>query len=165
MDQIRMRDDDSTPHLTGSSAASLIQADPLLPTPNGREFDTEHLASRSPSLSTANFQYDERSWLSSMQSLCSKLAYPIFGPPRSKPLLRGFERPSFSRITILTVLCLLTYPAFYLLTLVAKDKSLFVVRSVVAVVCWGFGFALGWVLLKIGAQHLEAASGFIPVCY
>jgi len=86
-------------------------------------------------------------------------------PPQSKPLFQGFERPSLSRIAILTVLCLLTYPTFFILKLVAKDKSLFIVRSIVAVWCWGVGFALGYILLKIGAQHLEAASEFRLVWY
>jgi len=85
--------------------------------------------------------------------------------PRPKPLFRGFERPSFSRIAILTVLCLTTYPAFYVLTLVAKDKSLFVVRVIVSAWCSGVGFALGYILLQSAAQHLEAASEFTLVGY
>ena len=106
-----------------------------------------------PLPSTTNPQYTDES------------RFLRFKPPRSKPLFRGFERPSFYRIAILTVLCILTYPAFYILKLVAKDKSLFVVRSIVAVWCWGAGFALGYILLKIGARHLEAASEFTLVRY
>jgi len=80
-------------------------------------------------------------------------------PPQSQPFqFEGFEGPSFSHIATLTVLCLTTYPAFYILTLVAKDKSLFVVRLIVSAWCSGIGFALGYILLAIGAQHLEAAS-------
>ena len=85
------------------------------------------------------------------------------GLPQSKPLSRRFERPSFFHIAILTVLCLITYPAFYALTFVAKDKSLFVVRLIVSAWCSGIGFALGYMLLAIGAQHLEAASEFVVV--
>ena len=59
---------------------------------------------------------------------------------------------------ILAVLCLITYPAFYILTLVAKDRSLFVVRAIVSAWCSGVGFALGYILLQIGAQYLEAAG-------
>ena len=59
---------------------------------------------------------------------------------------------------ILSILCLITYPAFYILTFVAKDRSLFTVRFIVAVWCSGVGFALGYILLSIGAQYLEAAS-------
>ena len=73
--------------------------------------------------------------------------------------------PNYSHLAILTVLCLVTYPAFYALTFLAKDKSLFVVRLIVSAWCSGIGFALGYILLKIGAQHLEAASEFIPVGY
>ena len=80
--------------------------------------------------------------------------------PRSKPHFRGFEQPSLSHIAILTVLCLITYPVFYILTIVAKDRSLFVVRLIVSAWCSGTGFALGYILLKIGAQHLEATSRF-----
>jgi len=144
-----MRDDDSEPHpTTESSASPPIQADPLLLTPNRREFDAEYQAPPSPPPSTPNFQHAKKSRLSSQQS---------------KPLFRWFERPSFSRIAILTVLCHLTYPAFILLTLVAKNKSLFTVRVLVSIWCSGIGFVLGYILLKIGAQHLEAASEFSPV--
>ena len=87
-------------------------------------------------------------------------------PPESKPLgFRGFEKPSFIRIGILTVLCLVAYPAFYALTLVAKDKSLFIVRLIVSVWCSVIGFVLGYIVLMIAAQHLEAASESIPVRY
>jgi len=57
------------------------------------------------------------------------------------PSRRGFERPSFCNIAILAVLCHITYPAFYVLTLVAKDKSLFVVRLIVSAWCSEIGFA------------------------
>ena len=87
--------------------------------------------------------------------------WPSLSP--SKSLFRGFEKPSFFRIAILTALCLITYPAFYFLTLVAKDKSLFTVRIIVSLWCSGVGFTLGYILLKTGAQHLEAASEFMLV--
>jgi len=86
-----------------------------------------------------------------------------FDAAPSKLLFQGFEKPSFFRIAILTALCLITYPAFYILTLAAKDKSLFTVRIIVSLWCSGVGFALGYLLLKIGAQHLEAASEFTLV--
>ena len=86
--------------------------------------------------------------------------------PESRPLgFRGFEKPSFIRIAILTVLCLLAYPAFYALTLVAKDKSLFIVRLIVSVWCSVVGFSLGYVVLTIAVQHLEAASESKSVGY
>ena len=129
----------------------------------GRRVDTEDPAWPSPPPSAANHQYVGESRPSSRQSLHPELAEPKPEPPRSKPLFRRFEKPSFCRIAILTVLCLITYPAFYILTLVAKDRSLFVVRAIVSVWCSGVGFALGYILLAIGAQYLEAASEFTLV--
>jgi len=159
MDHVRMRDNNSSPHPTED--APFDQINPLLSTPNGREYDTEDPTSPSPPSPTTNSEpSDEKSWLSSLKSLRLKLVGLQSEPPRSKPLIRGFERPRLSRIAILTILCLTTYPAFYILTFVAKDRSLFIVRLVVSVWCSGVGFALGYILLTIGAQHLEAASEF-----
>jgi len=159
MEHIRRGDDFST-HPTETSASPLIQVDPSFSAPHERKIDAEYPV---PLPYTENSQHSDKSRFSSLQSLRLKLTDLKFEPPRSKPLFRGFERPSLSRIAILTLLCLLTYPAFYVLTLVAKDKSLFMVRSIVAVWCWGIGSALGYILLEIGAQHLEAASESIPV--
>ena len=144
-----MRDYDSSPP-TESSAAPLIQADPISLAPNRRESDAEYPPWYSLPPSAANFQYATKSrfWRSR--------------PPQSKPLFRGFKRPSFFRVLILTILCLITYPTFHILTLVAKDKSLFTVRLIVSVWCSVGGFSLGYILLTIGAQHLEAASEFTP---
>jgi len=142
-----MGDDNSSPgHPTQDPAASLIEADSSLA-------DTEYPSLPSPPPSTTSSQYP------------GEPRFSGFEPPRSKPLFRGFERPSFSRIAILTVLCPAAYPAFYLLTFVAKDRSLFIVRLLVSTWCSGVGFALGYILLKIGAQHLEAASKFTLVGY
>jgi len=136
-----------------TSLSTLYSAENLAAplTPNKRELNVEYPTSPSLPPSTTNSQHAAKDWFSRLK------------PPRSKPLFRGFERPSFAHITILTVLCLITYPAFYILTLVAKDKSLFVVRLLVSTWCSGVGFALGYILLKIGAQHIEAASEFTPV--
>jgi len=156
-----MRGKNSSPHPTEDLAAPLIQANPSHSTPNKSELYAEYPPWSYPPPSTTNSQYAEESLCSSLQSPHPKL--PDLGPPRSKPLFRGFEKPSFSRIAILAVLCLISYPAFYILTFVAKDRSLFIVRLVVSTWCSGVGFALGYVLLRIGAQHLEAASEFWPV--
>jgi len=147
------RDNSSSPHPTENSTAPLIQEDPSLSAPGKGEFGAEDPARPSPPPSTASCRYGDESWASSRWSL-----HPKFDPSRSRPLFRGFERPSFSRIVILAVLCLITYPAFYILTLVAKDRSLFVVRAIVSAWCSGVGFALGYILLQIGAQYLEAAG-------
>jgi len=149
MEQVRARGNNSSLSPTVDLATTFNQEDPLLSTPNRREPGAGYQASPSPPPSTTNAQDAEKPRLSG------------FEPLRSKPLLQGFERPSFSRIIILTVLCLTTYPAFYILTLVAKDKSLFIVRLIVSIWCSGVGFGLGYVLLAIGAQHLEAASEYL----
>ena len=148
-----VRDNSPSPHPTENSVVPLVQGDPALLTPNGSEFDTKDPAWPSPSPSTTNSQYTDKFRL---------LGFEL---PRSQPLFRGFERPNISRIATLTVLCLITYPAFYLLTLVAEDKPLFTVRLIVSVWCSGFGFALGYFLLRIAARHLEAASEFTLVGY
>ena len=148
-----MRDDNSSPHPVENPVTPLIEGNPSLLTPNRREFDVEYPAWSSSPPSTTNFHHSDKSWFSR-----PKL-------PRSKPLVRGFEIPSFSRIAILAALCLIAYPAFYILTFVAKDKSLSIVRLIVSAWCSAVGFALGYVLLKIGAQHLEAASESTLVGY
>ena len=135
-----MRDDNPSPPPTENPAVPLIQEDSSPLTPNRKEFDAEYPSLPSLPPSTTDSQFDDK---------------PL---PRLKRWFRGFEKPSFTRIAILTVLCLITYPAFYVLTLVAKDKSLFAVRLIVSTWCSGLGFALGYLLLKIGAQHLEAAG-------
>ena len=135
------------PPLIADSVSACVHA-PL--TPNRREFDAEK--------TTLNFQQSDKSQSSSW-SLYPKLAGFIDDHLlRSRPLFRGFERPSFAHIAILIVLCLIAYPALYILTLVAKDKSLFTVRLIVAIWCSGVAFALGYTLLRIGVKHIEAAS-------
>jgi len=151
MEQVRTRENSSGPHPTESPGAPLTHEDSSLLTASRTEFDAEYPTQPSPPPSTTNFQRIENSHLLRLEL------------PRSKPLFRGFERPSFSRIATLTALCLFVYPAFYLLTFVAKDRSLFIVRLVVSAWCSAAGFALGYILLKTGAQHIEAASEFTLV--
>ena len=142
MDHVHATDNGCSPHPAENPAIPFTPADPSLLTPNRRVSNAEYPPWYSLPPSTTNFQYAEKQ------------------PPRSKPLFRGFERPNFCHIVILTILCLLTYPVFYALTFVAKDRSLFIVRLLVSVWCSGVGSALGYVLLGIGARHLEAASEF-----
>jgi len=162
MEQVRMRDNYWSPPPTADLTTPFNQADPFLLTPNRREFDSEYPSWPSLAQPTADPQHTDKPQSPSRQPLSTRLADLRHEPPRSKPLFRGFERPDFARIAILAVLCFSVYPAFYILTLVAKDKSLFTVRLIVALWCSGFGFALGYLLLKIGMQHLEAASEFVP---
>ena len=147
MEHVYTRESNTSSHTPEDPTAPLIQAGPPLSIPNGGDFDAECPARPSPSSSTTKSQRADKPSL------------------RSKPLFQGFERPSFSRIAILTVLCVLTYPTFYLLTLVARGKSLFVVRLIVGMWCSVVGFAIGYFLLKTGAQHLEATSEFMPAGY
>ncbi len=152
-EHVRLSDSQSPP-LTADSVTS-THAGTFLLTPIRNEFDDEE--------TTLSLQYTDRSpKFSTRRSL-----YPTglsFDPLRSKQLLRGFERPSFSRIAILSVLCLISYPTFYILKLVARDKPLFTVRLIVAVWCSGIGWALGYILLNIGIRHIEAAGEyFAPV--
>jgi len=163
MEHVRLRDDDWSP--PDSATSPNWRADHFLLTPNRREPDADYPAWPSPSPSKTTFHYEDKPQFSSRQLLHPKLANLRFEPPRSKALFRGFERPSFSRIAILTVLSLIAYPALYILTLVAKDKSLFVVRLIVAMWCSGVGFALGYILIRVGVQHLEAASEFTLIWY
>ena len=148
-----MRGDNSSPPPTENPVEPLIDGNPSILSPNRREFDAEYPSWPSLPPSTTNFHHSDKS------------QYSRSGPPRSKPLVRGFERPSFSHIVVLVILCLVAYPAFYILTLVAKDKSLSIVRLIVSAWCSVVGFALGYVLLKIGAQHIEAASESTLVGY
>ena len=146
-----------SPHLPLPQAPSM--STPLLRecssalTSNRREFDAGHRIIPSPPPYMTDSQYSDKSRFLRVE------------PPQSKPLIRGFERPSFIRIAFLTILCLITYPVFYSLTFVAKDRSLFIVRVIVSVWCSGEGFALGYTLLQIGARHLEAASEFVSAWY
>jgi len=137
MENVRLRGNSSPPPTADFDMPS------DLPTPKEGKFDPEGPAWTPEPSPTMNFA-DNPS-------------------PQPEPLFRGFERPSFSRIAILTALCLTAYPAFYALTFAAKDRTLFAVRTIVSVWCSGIGFALGYLLLAIGAQHLEAASEFTPV--
>jgi len=139
-----------------------FSSEPSLLTPNRKEFDAEYPAWSSLSSPTTSFQYTGKAQPSSRRLHHPKLTGLTFELPRSKPLFRGFEKPSFVHITVLIVLCLTAYPALYILTLVANDRSLTVVRLIVALWCSTVGFALGYILLKIGMQHFEAASELTP---
>lgn len=141
-----------SPPIADSATPFFWQADPFLLTPNRRAYFDD---------TTPQLRYTDKVQSSSRQPLYPKflgLGSSNLEPPRSKPLFHGFEKPNFVRIAVLAVLCLCAYPALYILTLVAKDKSLFTVRLIVALWCSGVGFTLGYVLLAIGVRHLEAGS-------
>lgn len=142
MQHARLSDDWSPPP-TADSATPLFLDNPLPLTPiRGDILDEE---------TSLNSQYSDIGSHRSSRHLWSNSLQP-------KSLFQGFESPNFGRIAVLIVLCLVAYPAFYSLTLVAKDKSLFTVRLIVATWCSAIGFALRYSLLEIGVQHIEAAS-------
>ena len=145
MEPVRMGDNDRSPHLAENPAVALTQTDPTLSAAS--HSDAEDPARQALPPSTANSKGGDKS------------------PPRPRSLFRGFERPNFSHIAILAVLCPTAYLAFYILTFVAKDRSLTMVRLIVSAWCSVVGFVLGYILLTIGAQHLEAASEFALVGY
>ena len=148
MEHVHQRDNNWSPSPIADSATPFSRGDPLLLTPNRRVLDE----------TTPHPQYTDIPRFSNRLSLYPNPASVSCGPPLLKPMFQGFERPSLTRIAILTALCFSAYPALYILTLVARDKSLFAVRLIVATWCSGVGFALGYILIKIGVQHLEAAS-------
>jgi len=152
-----------SPPPTADFATPSDHTEHLLLDPNAGGLYTEHPL-QSPAASS---QYSVRSWYSTttLQSLRLELTNLGSKLQQSGRQFDGFEEPSYPRITTLTVLCLVTYPAFYILTLVAKDRSLFIVRAIVGVWCWVAGFILGYFLFEIGAQHLEAASKSALVWY
>ena len=140
-------------HVLGEGGSPPLSADSVtpffqkpLPAPNRSEFDSARR--------TQNFQDTNTFSFTTRRSLHPKIGGLSFDHLRFK----GFERPSFSRIAILITLCFIAYPALHILTLVAKDNSLFIVRLIVAL--WGSGvaFVLGYTLLRTGVKHLEAAS-------
>ena len=151
MEDVFMRGNNSSPHPPENPTTPPIQAELPPLTPNRKESDPGHPAWTSLPPPTTDPKYADESQFLKPE------------PQRLNLFFRGFERPSFSRLTILIVLCLLTYPAFYILKLVAKDKSLFIVRLLVSTWCSVIGFCLGYLLLSVGAQHLEATSEFMPV--
>jgi len=139
--------DDWSPPLTADSVTPFFHVDPFPLTPIKREFDDEGR--------TLNFQYTDRSQFSTRRRFSSA---SFDYPQRSRPSFRRFEKPSFTRIAIITLSCLIAYPALYVVTLVARDLPLFTVRVIVAVWCSAIGFALRYSLLGIGVRHIEAAS-------
>jgi len=139
------------------------QVGPILPAPNGGGLDAEPPAQ--PSIASPPHPSNLRRSTTILHSLHRELTSLGSRVPQTKPLILGFERPNIARIATLTILCLITYPAFYILTLVANDRSLFVVRAIVGLWGWVAGLVLGYVILTIAAQHLEAASKFALVGY
>jgi len=165
MEYARMRDNSSSPHPTENSAEPLIQTDSSLATLNGGGVDAEDQARPSPPPSTINFRHIKELLSFTLLMILTLSRHIKELLPRPKPLFRGFEIPSFTRLVILTLTCAIAYPAFYALTLVAKDRALFIVRLLVAVWCSGIKLALQYPLDKIGVRHREASSEFTSVGY
>jgi len=165
-----MKNDSPSPPPTAGLATPSGQVEPPLPAPNeggpAQPSTTSSQPTAKPWFSIATLWSRCLELTGYLWSLCLDLTGYIKSKiPQLKPLSPGFEAPSFLYIATLTILCPATYLAFYILTLVAKDRSLFVVRAIVGLWGWVAGFALGYFLLRIGAQHLEAASKFALVGY
>lgn len=78
----------------------------------------------------------------------------------ARPIFKGFERPDLRQLSLHVFVCFVSYPVMYLVTLVAKDRSLFLVRVLVAVWCALVGFCLAFSLVTFATKYLEAASEF-----
>jgi hypothetical protein len=139
MEHLRLSDD----RPIVDSVSPLCPTDSFLLTPSRGECNDEE--------TTLNVQDIDKYQFSAQEG-------PDSGSQRLKTLFKRFERPSFIRIAILTVLCVVAYPALYVVSLVGRDLPLFTVRVIVGMGCSGIGFALSYSLLGIGVRHIEAAS-------
>ncbi|GLB33262.1 hypothetical protein LshimejAT787_0101460 [Lyophyllum shimeji] len=79
-------------------------------------------------------------------------------PHKRHPFAKGFEAPLWKNILVHIALCLIAYPFLLLITLVARQKSLFWTRFIVGMGCGLIGFCLGLSLLQLAQSHLEAAT-------
>lgn len=86
------------------------------------------------------------------------IALPKFDGPQPKTIFKGFERPDLKQLALHILICFASYPVMYLVTLIAKDRSLFIVRAVVAIGSAGVGFCLAFSLVAFATKYLEAAS-------
>lgn len=87
-----------------------------------------------------------------------RLTIPKFDSPKPRTIVKGFERPDLRQLALHVLVCLVSYPAMYLVTLVANERSLFLVRILVAVWSALVGFCLALSLAAFATKHLEAAS-------
>lgn len=107
--------------------------------------------------------YDDEHWMpSAPYGVKEKRKTSPLSPSKPKigarSLFKGFERPHWGKIVMHFLACIASYPAMYLLTLVARERSLFIARVLVAVWCSVFGFCLAFSLVEFATKHLEAAS-------
>ncbi|KAG5639156.1 hypothetical protein H0H81_006415 [Sphagnurus paluster] len=118
---------------TPTSASQLLSGFPQADTPRG---GYSNVALESPTLSAG-------------QSL--KL-------PRKNPFAEGFEAPHRKTILFHIVLCVVTYPILLLVTIIARERSLFWTRFIVGLGCGILGLIIGLSLLKLAQPLLEAVT-------
>lgn len=87
-----------------------------------------------------------------------RIRIPKFDAPKPRPIIKGFERPRFTQLFLHVSVCLGSYPVMCFITVVAKDRSLFLVRILVAVWSALVGFCLAFSLVAFATKYLEAAS-------
>lgn len=89
-----------------------------------------------------------------------KTSLPTLSLPKvnARPIFKGFERPDWSKIALHIFACLFSYPMMYVVTLISRDRSLFLVRALVAVGSALVGFCLAFCLVAFAIKYLEAAS-------
>jgi len=77
---------------------------------------------------------------------------------QSHPFAKGFEPPQWRSIFIHIIMCLVSYPVLVAFAAVARGRTLFWTRLVVALECGIVSFFLGLSLLNLGRAFFEAAS-------
>lgn len=79
-------------------------------------------------------------------------------PPNTSLPKANFEKPDWKQLVLHVFMCLASYPVMYAVTLIAKDRTLFLVRVVVSVGSAMVGFCLAFSLAASATKYLEAAS-------
>ncbi|KIY63410.1 hypothetical protein CYLTODRAFT_432999 [Cylindrobasidium torrendii FP15055 ss-10] len=79
-------------------------------------------------------------------------------PPHPIPFAQRFEYPHWKRILFHILLLALAYPFLLLFVVIARNRSLFWTRAIVAIGGGVLGFVLGLSLLSLAQPHLEAAT-------
>lgn len=118
--------------------------------PNRRQFDSHSSEYWTPS-SPSHVVKEKRKTL----VLPSGLPTP---KTSARPIFKGFERPDWRQLAVHVFGCFISYPVMYLVTLAAKDRSLFLTRVLVATWASVVGFCLAFSLVVFATKYLEAAS-------
>ena len=82
---------------------------------------------------------------------------------RRRPLVSGFEIPYWKDTLLHSALCLVSYPILLAVTIFAHNKTIFWARFIVSAGCGLVGLGIGYSLLTLAKNHLEAASKFFRI--